>query len=97
MFPFSTYKCPFCHRNFVARPPSIISCPHCNSMLRIDSEGVYLISPGIRPTPAGVPVVGGAVAGAIIGAAVGGAPGAVIGGLVGLLMGSAAGQRERQE
>jgi len=77
--------------------PSTISCPHCTSILAIDSEGARLISPGIRPTPTGATAIGGTTVGAIIGGAVGGAPGAVIGGLIGLLLGSAAGQRERQE
>ena len=97
MRPRYIYQCPFCRGNFTAIPPSTISCPHCNSILMVDYNQVTLIRPGIQPTPAGAPTIGGGAVGAIIGGLVAGVAGAVIGGIIGLLIGSAAGQRERQE
>lgn len=91
-----SFECPFCHRHFASIPPSIASCPHCNSLLRVDLRGVTLIREGIRPTPSAVAPAGGAAIGAIIGALIGGGPGAVLGGLIGFGIGAASQRSERQ-
>ena len=91
-----SFECPFCHRHFTAIPPSIVSCPHCNSLLRVDSRGATLIRRGIRPTPSVAAPASGAAVGVIIGALIGGGAGAVVGGLIGLGIGAASQRRGRQ-
>jgi len=93
MRPRYTYQCPYCSRQFTAIPPATTSCPHCNSVLRIDYAGAHLVRVGILPPPRGATTLGGVLAGAIIGVALGGAAGAIIGVVIGAGLGSAAERR----
>lgn len=93
MRPRYTYQCPYCSRHFTAIPPATISCPHCNSVLRIDYSGADLIREGLQPPPRGATTLGGILAGALIGVLLAGAAGGLIGGIVGAGLGSAAEKR----
>lgn len=95
------FRCPVCSGHFFVRetPPRRVQCPHCSSILYLDSFGNIQISQRGRvpvPPPGSRPAVG-AVGGALLGSAIGGPLGALVGFLAGAALGSSAENMEARD
>lgn len=95
------FTCAHCSNRYFTRisPPLKVSCPHCQSVTYISSEGSQIIlEPGSRQvTKPGSRLIGGALGGILVGGIVAGPLGALFGAFAGGAIGSAAENLEAKE
>jgi hypothetical protein len=89
--------CDFCKgRFFIRRMPQInVMCPHCQSLLRIDSDGsMDILQEGMQPLTTRAGTLTGVLTGAVIGAILAEESGVLLGTMAGALLGASADVRE---
>lgn len=93
------YQCPVCTTRLrtLAELPVVVKCPHCKSLLRVQTDRVVVIQRRPIPLPPGTRTAAGAIGGLLLGGAVGGPVGAFLGLLFGGFLGAAAEAEEAKE